>query len=87
MLTAVTTTSLKITNRLLSKLKDKVSHRDYKRTWQEILDELLSCLHNTYMVYANNKQPCPKVCASSMSTPYVYYKINMLLTYFLTSFF
>ena len=55
MLTTVTTTSLKITNRLLSKLKSKVSYRDHKRTWQEVLDELLLYLHNIYMVYANNK--------------------------------
>ena len=55
MLTAIATTSLRITNKLLSKFKGKVSYRDHKRTWQEVLDELLLYLDNTYMVHANNK--------------------------------
>ena len=38
------TTSLRITNRLLNKLIDEVSHEDYKRTWQEVPDKLLPYL-------------------------------------------
>ena len=49
------TTSLRITNRLLSKLKKVVSYGNYKRTWQEVADILLSYLYNRYIVCANNK--------------------------------
>ena len=37
----IATTSLKITNKPLSKLKSKVSHRDHKRTQQEVPTKLL----------------------------------------------
>ena len=49
------TTSLRTTNRPLSKLKSKVSHRNYKRTQQEVSDELLPYLYDIYMVHADNK--------------------------------
>jgi len=35
-----------MTNRLLSKLKDKISYRDYKRTWQEASNIFLHYLYN-----------------------------------------
>jgi len=43
----VATTSLRMTNRPLSKLKSKVSYEDYKRTQQGVSDELLHYLYNT----------------------------------------
>ena len=43
----VVTTSLRITNRLLSKLKSEVSHRDHKKIQQGVLNELLYYLYNT----------------------------------------
>ena len=46
------TTSLRMTNRLLSKLKSIVSYRDHKRTQQEVLDVLLLYLYNRYIVCA-----------------------------------
>ena len=49
------TTSLRITNRPLSKLIDEVLYRNYKRTWQGVPDELLPYLYYTYMVCANDK--------------------------------
>ena len=44
----VATTSLRITNRLLSKLKSKVSHRDHKRTQQGVLDVFLHYYTGTH---------------------------------------
>ena len=38
------------------------------------------------MVHANINLPCPEVYTLSMSAPCVYYEVNMLLTYSLTSF-
>jgi len=51
----VVTTSLRTTNRLLSKLKNIISCKDYKRTQQGVFNELLLYLYNIYIVYANNK--------------------------------
>jgi len=51
----LTTTSLRMTNNTLSKLIDKVSCWDHKRTWQGVLNAFLHYLYNTYMAYANNK--------------------------------
>jgi len=48
----VATTSLKTTNRLLSKLKSIVSYRDHKRTWLGVLNTFL---HYLYMVHANDE--------------------------------
>jgi len=42
----VVTTSLKMTNSILSKIIGKVSHGNHKRTWQGVPDELLSYLYN-----------------------------------------
>jgi len=44
-------------------------------------------LYNTYMVHANDKSPYPNVHTLSISVLYIYYKINMLLTCILMSFF
>jgi len=55
MLAIVTTTSLRITNRLLDKLKKVVSHRDDKRTQQEVSNGFLSYLYYIYIICANNK--------------------------------
>ena len=49
------TTSLKTTNRPLSKLKNEVSCRNYKRTQQGVSDELLLYLYDIYIVHAINK--------------------------------
>jgi len=51
----VATTSLRITNNILSKLIGEVSYRDHKKTWQEVLNAFLHYLYNTYMVCANDK--------------------------------
>ena len=45
--TVVVTTSLRITTKPLSKLKSKVSCKNYKRTQQEVSAVLLNCLYNT----------------------------------------
>ena len=55
LIAVVATTSLRTTNRPLSKLKSKVSHGDHKRTQQGVSNKLLSYLYNIYMVCANNK--------------------------------
>ena len=55
---------------MLSKLISRVSYRDYKRTWQEVLNRLLSYLYYTYMVYANDKYAYPNVHMLSMSLCY-----------------
>ena len=86
-LLVVVTTSLRMTNRLLSKLKNKVSYRDYKRTQQGVPNKLLSYLYDTYMVHTNNKYSYPKVHVPYINAPCVYYEVNMLLTCILTSFF
>jgi len=39
--TVVATTSLRMTNRPLSKLKSKISYRDHKRTWQGVSNVFL----------------------------------------------
>ena len=49
------TTSLRITNRLLSKLKSIVSCEDHKRTRQGVSNAFLYYLYNIYMVCADNK--------------------------------
>ena len=41
----VATTSLRMINKLLSKLKGKVSHRDHKRTQQEVPNAFLHYLY------------------------------------------
>ena len=51
----IATTSLKITNSILSKLVGKVSYMDHKRTWQEVPNALLPYLYNKYIVYTHNK--------------------------------
>ena len=51
----IATTSLKITNKPLSKLKSKVSHRDHKRTQQEVPTKLLPYWYYICMVHVNNK--------------------------------
>ena len=51
----VATTSLRITNKLLSKLKSIISHGNHKRTWQKVPNILLHYLYNTYIVHANDK--------------------------------
>jgi len=55
MLFVIVTTSLRITNDILSIVIGKVSYRNYKRTWQEVSNELLSYLYNIYMICVNNK--------------------------------
>ena len=49
------TTSLKMTNSILSKLIDEVFYKNHEKTQQEVPNELLLYLYNTYMVCANNK--------------------------------
>jgi len=49
------TPSLRTTNRPLSKLKIKVSHRNHKKTQQEVSNKLLSYLYDTYIVHADDK--------------------------------
>jgi len=51
----VATTSLRITNSILSKLIGEVSYGDYKRTQQKVPNALLSYLYNRYIVCTNNK--------------------------------
>ena len=70
---------VKITNRLLNKLKNKVSHGNYKRTQQGIPDVFLHYLYKRVMVCASNKQSYPKVYMLSMSLPHCYHKANMPL--------
>ena len=41
----VATTSLRMTNRPLSKIKSKVSHEDHKKTQQEVSDTFLHYLY------------------------------------------
>ena len=41
----VATTSLRMTNRPLNKLKSKVSHRDHKRTQQGVLNVFLHYIY------------------------------------------
>jgi len=46
---------IKTTNKPLSKLKDKVFHRNHKRTQQEVPDAFLYYLYKRVMVHASNK--------------------------------
>ena len=45
----------KVVNSTLSKLMSKVSHKDYKRTWQGVSNVLLPYLYKFFMVHANNR--------------------------------
>ena len=45
--TVVITTSLRTTNRPLSKLKSKLSCENHKKTWQEVPAVFLYYLYNT----------------------------------------
>jgi len=60
---------------LTSKSLSRISSGDYKRTWQEVADVLLSYL---YMVYTSNKQSYPNVHILAMSILYVHHKVNIL---------
>ena len=73
----VATTSLRMTNNTLSKLIDKVSHMDYKRTWQGVPNALLLYLYNRYMVHAHDKHAYPNVHVLSISLPHCFHKVNM----------
>jgi len=55
MLFVIVTTSLRTTNNILSIIISKVSYRNYKRTWQEVSNELLSYLYNTSSDCYNNR--------------------------------
>ena len=71
------TTSLRMTNRLLSKLKSIVSHENHKRTQQGVPNVLLPDLYNRYMVYANDKYTYSNVHVLSISPPYHFHKVNI----------
>ena len=73
----MTTTSLKTTNSVLSKLISKVSYKDYKRTQQEVSDALLPYLYNRYMVYTNNKYIYPNIYMLFISLLHYFYKIKI----------
>ena len=73
----VETISLRMTNSILSKLIDEVSHGDYKRTQQEVSNVFLPYLYNRYIVHANDKYTYPNVYTLSMSPPYCFHKVNM----------
>ena len=81
------TTSLRITNRLLSKLKKVVSYGNYKRTWQEVADILLSYLYNRYIVCANNKYAYSNVYTLFLSLSYCFYKVNIFPDIIILNFF
>ena len=49
------TTSLRMTNSILSKLIGEVSYGDYKRTQQKVPNALLPYLYNRYIVCTNDK--------------------------------
>jgi len=72
----MTTTSLKTTNSVLSKLIGKVSYKDHKRTQQEVSDALLSYLYNRYMVYTNNKYIYPNIYMLFMSLLHYFHKVK-----------
>ena len=55
MLFVIVTTSLRTTNNILSIIISKVSYRNYKRTWQEVSNKLLSYLYNTSSDCYNNR--------------------------------
>ena len=50
-----------MTNSILSKLIDKVSCGDHKKTQQEVPNVLLLYLYNRYIVYTNNKYTYPNI--------------------------
>ena len=57
----IVATIVKTTNRLLSKLKDKVFYRNHKGTWQGVSNVFLYYLYKRVMVCANGKyQDCWK---------------------------
>ena len=60
-------TSLRTTNNLLNKLISEVSYGDHKRTQQEVSNELLPYLYDTYIVHADDKYSHPKVYALVIS--------------------
>jgi len=51
-----------------NKLISKVSHRDHKKTQQEVSDAFLHYLYNIYMVCANDKYSYPKVHVLSIKS-------------------
>ena len=51
----IATTSQRRPIVLLSKLIDKISYRNYKRTWQEVSNVFWHYWYNRYIVYTNNK--------------------------------
>jgi len=57
----VVITSLRTTNNLLNKLISKVFYGDHKRTQQEVPNELLPYLYDTYMLCADDQYSHPKV--------------------------
>ena len=63
----------KTVNSMLSKLMNKVSHEDYKRTQQGVSDVFLYYIY-IYYYY----KFYPKLYVSSISPPYHYHKTNML---------
>ena len=64
-------------NSILSSLIKQESHRNYKRTWQEVSDIFLLYMYYKYIVYTSNKQLYPNVHRLAMNIPYIYYKINI----------
>ena len=54
-LDVVATTSLRMTNKLLSKLISEVFHGNYKKTQQGVPNELLLYLYYIYRVHTNDK--------------------------------
>ena len=75
----MTTTSLRMTNKPLSKLKSIVSHKNHKRTQQGVLDVLLLYLYNRYIVHAIIKYTYSNIHILSMSLLYHFHKANTFL--------
>jgi len=73
----VATTSLRMTNSILSKLIGKVSCENYKRTWQGVPNTLLPYLYNRYMICANDKYTYSNVHMLFMSPPYHFHRVNI----------
>ena len=60
-----------------NKSLSRISSGDHKRTQQRVPTILLFYLYKLHMVHVTNNYFCPNVHASSMSIPYIYYKIAM----------
>jgi len=76
MFSVVATTSPRMTNSTLSKLRDKVSHGNYKRTQQGVPNALIPYLYNRYMVHANDKYMYSNVHILSISSSHYSHKTN-----------